>query len=100
MYKSCGELSLLLVQYTTFTRDVSKVNFLVRPMQWQVESAPLGWNKIKVSENLDATAVAPVAPNTSLYTFGLEENYDFDKLKVYETKLYTVESRVLTRVTN
>ena len=26
------------------------------------ESAPLGWNRVKVSENLGATAVAPVAP--------------------------------------
>ena len=26
------------------------------------ESAPPGWNRVKVSENLGATAVAPVAP--------------------------------------
>ena len=31
------------------------------------ESAPLGWNRVKVSEKLGATSVAPVAPaDTSL----------------------------------
>ena len=28
-------------------------------MLWWAESAPLGWDRVKVSENLDATAVAP-----------------------------------------
>ena len=36
--------------------------------QWWTESAPPGWNRVKVSENLGATLVAPVAPvDTSLY---------------------------------
>ena len=39
----------------------------MRPRQWWAESAPPGWNRVKVSENLGATSVAPVAPvNTSL----------------------------------
>ena len=39
----------------------------MRPCQWWTESAPLGWNRVNVSENLDATAVAQVAPvDTSL----------------------------------
>ena len=42
---------------------------LVRPLQWWAESAPPppGWDRVKESENLGATAVAPVAPaDTSL----------------------------------
>ena len=40
----------------------------MRPHQWWAKSAPPpGWNRVKVSENLGATAVVPVAPvNTSL----------------------------------
>ena len=34
----------------------------MRPLQWWAESAPLGWDRVKVSENLGATSVAPVAP--------------------------------------
>ena len=30
--------------------------------QWWAEFAHPGWNRVKVSENLGATAVAPVAP--------------------------------------
>ena len=37
-------------------RDVTMGKFLVQPLRWWVESAPpLGWNRVKVSENLDAT---------------------------------------------
>ena len=39
----------------------------MRPLRWWAESTPPGWDRVKVSENLGATAVAPVAPvNTSL----------------------------------
>ena len=39
----------------------------MRPSQSWAESVPPGWNRVKLSENLGATAVAPVAPvNTSL----------------------------------
>ena len=39
----------------------------MRPLQWWVESAPPGGDRVKVSENLGATLVAPVAPvDTSL----------------------------------
>ena len=33
----------------------------MRPLRWWAESAPLGWDRVKVSENLGATAVAPIA---------------------------------------
>jgi len=39
----------------------------MRPLQWWAESAPPGGDRVKVSENLGATSVAPVAPvDTSL----------------------------------
>ena len=39
----------------------------MRPLRWWAESAPPGGNRVKVSENLGATSVAPVAPvDTSL----------------------------------
>ena len=42
----------------------------MRPLQWWVESAPPGGDRVKVSENLGATSVAPVAPvDTSLKYF-------------------------------
>ena len=34
---------------------------LVQPLQWWAESDPFGWDRVKVSENLGATRVAPVA---------------------------------------
>ena len=34
----------------------------MRPLQWWAESAPPGGDRVKVSENLGATEVAPVAP--------------------------------------
>ena len=40
----------------------------MRPLRWWVESAPPGGDRVKVSENLGATSVAPVAPvDTSLH---------------------------------
>ena len=40
---------------------------LVRPLQWRAKSAPPSRDRVKVSENLGATTVAPVAPaDTSL----------------------------------
>ena len=51
------------------TRDVTVEIFQLRPLQWLAESAPLGWDRVKVSDNLGATSVAPVAPVvTSLKT--------------------------------
>ena len=41
-------------------RVVTAGNFLVRPLRFS--APPPGWNRVKVSENLGATAVAPVAP--------------------------------------
>ena len=39
----------------------------MRPCQWLAESVPPGLNRVKESENLGATLVAPVAPlDTSL----------------------------------
>ena len=44
----------------------------VRPLRWWAESVPPGWDRVKVSENLGATAVAPVAPaDTSLTETGV-----------------------------
>ena len=43
-------------------RDVTTGKFLVQPLQWLAESAPLGWDRVKVSDNLGATVVAMVAP--------------------------------------
>ena len=45
--------------------------FLLRPLQWWAESAPLGWDRVKVSENLGATLVAPVAPVVTSLHFTL-----------------------------
>ena len=46
----------------------------MRPLRWWAESAPPspGGDRVKVSENLGATSVAPVAPvDTSLLTIFL-----------------------------
>ena len=41
----------------------------MRQCQWWAESAPPGWDRVKVSENLGATSVAPVTPvDTSLHS--------------------------------
>ena len=45
-----------------YDRDVTVNTFLVWPLRCWAESAPLGWNRVKVSENLGATTVVPVAP--------------------------------------
>ena len=63
-------LELLLKNSTLFTchalltqlgRDVTTGKIQVPPLRWWAKSAPNGWNRVKVSENLGATAVAPVA---------------------------------------
>ena len=47
----------------------------MRLRRWWAESAPPGWNRVKVSENLGATAVAPVAPvDTSLNPISTEKS--------------------------
>ena len=47
----------------------------MRPLRWWAESAPPGWDRVKVSKNLGATAVAPVAPvDTSLHCIGKKAN--------------------------
>ena len=49
------------------SRDITTRKIYVRTCQWWAESAPPGCNRVKVSQNLGATAVAPVAPvDTSL----------------------------------
>ena len=51
-------------------RNVTTAKIWVLPLQWWVESAPSGCNRVKVSQNLGATAVAPVAPvDTSLTAY-------------------------------
>ena len=39
-----------------------KCRDITTPLRWWAESAPLSYNRIKVSENGGATAVAPVPP--------------------------------------
>ena len=42
-------------------------------LRWWAESSPPGWDRVKISENLGAIAVAPDAPaDTSLHTIWLE----------------------------
>jgi hypothetical protein len=44
----------------------------LRPLRWWAESAPPGGDRVKVSQNLGATWVAPVAPmDTSLFSIVL-----------------------------
>ena len=49
-------------------RNVTTAKIWVLPLQWWAKPAPPpGCNRVKVSQNLGATAVAPVAPvDTSL----------------------------------
>ena len=62
-------------------RDVILGKIQVRPLRWWAESAPPGWDRVKVSENLGATSVAPVAPaDTSLYVFFFKVHFFLRKL--------------------
>ena len=48
-------------------RDVTAGKIEMRPLRWWAESVPPGGDRVKASENLGATEVAPVAPvDTSL----------------------------------
>ena len=58
-------------------RDVTTGKFQVRPHQWWAESAPPGWNRVRVSENLGATAVAPVAPVDTLPVIDMGQRAKF-----------------------
>ena len=54
----------------SYLRDVTMGKIQMRPLQWWAESAPPGGDRVKVSQNLGATWVAPVAPaDTSLNQF-------------------------------
>ena len=44
------------------SRDVTTGKILVQPLRWWGRICPPGWNRVKASENLGATAVPPVAP--------------------------------------
>ena len=49
------------------SRDVTAGKIEMRPLRWWAESALPGRDRVKVTENLGATSVAPVAPvDTSL----------------------------------
>ena len=57
-------------------RDVTTGKFLVQPLRWWGRIFPPGWNRVKVSENLCATAVAPIAPLvTSLTIINKNQNH-------------------------
>ena len=56
-----------LCEFGFLSRDVTTKKMWMRPSQRWAESALLGWNRVKISESLGATAVAPVTPvDTSL----------------------------------
>ena len=62
-----------LLTYLYVGRDVTTGKIQVQPLQWWAKSAPHGWDRVKVSEKIGATAVAPVAPaDTSLV--GIHKN--------------------------
>ena len=49
----------------------------MQPLRWWVESAPPVGDRVKVSENLGATSVAPVTPvDTSLYNIHSSPSFD------------------------
>ena len=59
------------------------------PLRWWAHSAPPGCNRVKVSENLGATAVAPVAPaDTSLEmeSHGSDLTHFLEMEKLFEIK--------------
>ena len=59
---------IVIRDYEISFRDVIMGKIQVRPLRWWAESAPPSWDRVKVSENLGATSVAPVAPaDTSLH---------------------------------
>ena len=65
----------------------------MRPRQWWAESAPLGWNRVKVSENLGVTAVAPIAPvDTSLLLLALCTSY---LTKQFQSAVYCKREQIL-----
>ena len=59
----------------------------MRPWQWWAEFAPPpGWNRVKVSENLGATVVAPV--DTSLILKDMKYfNYVSKKIAITNNKI-------------
>ena len=50
-------------------KDVTTGKCQLQPLQWRVESAPLGWDRVNVSENLSLAVVALVAPEVTSLTF-------------------------------
>ena len=52
-------------------RDVTTGKYLLRPLWWWAVSAPLGWDRVKASENLGATSVALVAPVVTSLEFSV-----------------------------
>ena len=69
MHRNGARLCLLnSLNIILYGMDVTTGKIQVRPLRWWAKSAPHGWGRVKVSENLGATAVVPVAPaDTSLY---------------------------------
>ena len=51
-----------------YVRDLTAGKCWLRHLIWWAESIPLGWDRIKVSENLGATVVAAVAPVAPVVT--------------------------------
>ena len=55
-----------MVKVSTFLpwdcRNLTKGKVYLHPLQWWAEAASPGGDRVKVSKNLGATSVAPVAP--------------------------------------
>ena len=68
----------------------------VRPLRWWIESVPPGWDRAKVSENLGATLVAPVAPaDTSLTRVHKTVHLNKHLVLLISSRLYTEQSTLL-----
>ena len=65
--KTVATHALTFLSYI-FWQGRNHEKMLLRPLRWWAEYAPLGWDRVKVSKHLGATAVVPVAPViTSLF---------------------------------
>jgi hypothetical protein len=53
----------------------------MRPLQWWADSAPPGGDRVKVSEYLGATSVAPVAPVDTSLTSTVESQFKKARFK-------------------
>ena len=80
-------------------RDVTMGKCQLRLLRWWAESAPLGWDRVKLSENLGATSVAPVAPVITSLCLMLVINSYFCLMCLSQiNKLFTTLAWLLTLI--